>query len=194
MTWKPELPPDAETSRRTRMEWLVRSFRKISQWSQRVLLKGHGGLYLSTPTALSPPIVLTTTFQKIIGFDMEVNPNPIGVGLDVAASKIQIKEPGVWFFDFAAVGEIVPFSVNQPQTIEVAIYNETKGTSSIVGYHPVPRYSDVFDVSLAGQRTVPGTNFDINDWLSLWIRIRYATPAVTVNTTEDLEISAFKVG
>lgn len=193
MIWKPEPQPNAAVDERTKMEWLVRSFRKLSSWSSTRVNAGYGGLYLSAPTTLSPPIVLTTTWQKIVGFDSLITDSPIGMQCDLPNNRVRITEKGIWESSFHAAGEITPFTVNSPQTIESAIYNETTGAVHLISYHPVPRYSDVFEISLTGQREAPGPIVGLNEWMSLWVRARYASPAITITTAEDLEISLFRV-
>lgn len=195
MTWKTEGTTSVRETEESRLEWLLRNFRKLSQWSGTRVAAGYGGIIISSPITLSPPVTLTTTFQKLTAFDQLVTQDPIGVIQDLANDRIAVTEPGAWVFEFAAVGEITPFTTNQAQTIEVAAYNEDKGTSVIVGYHPVPRYSEVFDVGLAGMRITPSPYglVDLGDYFSLWIRIRNAAPVITVNTVEDMEISVFRV-
>jgi hypothetical protein len=195
MKWNPELQPRDNAEPRETKEWLVRSFRKISEWSRIVVKSGYGGIYLSAPTTLTTPVNLTTSFQKILGFDTALPSQ--GIEVDLPGDRIRVVDSGKWLLNFSAVGEIVPFSTNVAQTIEVAAYNETKAVSHIVGYHPVPRYTDVFDVSLSGQRPIPfgtPTGTDTGDWVSLWIRQRNATPAITINTLQELEISGSRAG
>lgn len=193
MTWTPEPQPNVKETDQSKMEWLVRSFRKLSQWSRTRVPIGHGGMTIAGPVA--PAKVLTTTYQKVLAFDKAMP--QVALTSDLANHRSRIDERGIWFFYFEAAGEITPFSANAPQTIEVAVYNETKGVPYLVGYFSVPRYTDVFAVSAGGQVEIPGPDvngYEIGDWISLWMRIRYATPAITVTTLEQLELSAFRVG
>lgn len=154
---------------------------------------GYGGLYLTAPITHGTPIVLTTTFQKITGFDASIVDPPKGLTVDLPNDRFRLTERGMWNFNFTAVGEITPFTGNTAQTIEMAVYNETDGVAHLISYHPVPRYSDVFEVSVSGQRKIPFGVFGLGDWVSLWIRQRTATPALVVTVTQELEMSTFRV-
>ena len=193
MIWKPELQPNVKEGEARKLEWLVRSFRKLSQRSETVQPLGHGGLFLTAPIVLGTPITLTTSFQKITGFESVINENNVGTLLDLSNDRMAVSERGVWDWKFSGVGEITPFTGNVAQTIELAVYNETDLNSLIVGYHAVPRYSDVFSVVLSAQRSSPGPLADTGDFLSLWIRQRAATPVISINAIQELEISATRV-
>lgn len=192
MTWQPELQPRLGAPDKTIMEWLTRSFRKISDWSKTRVPAGSGSLYLASPVTVNQ--ALTTTFVKLTAFDTEMD--GLGIEVDKANHTMAIKERGRWYWEFRASGVITPFSTNAPQTIEISLYNETQNTSYVIGYFSVPRYSEVFTINTATLKPVPTIQgaYAIGDVVSLWIRQRYATPAITVQTLEELEMSAFRVG
>ena len=205
MKWIPEITPQVQSSRETIMEWLNRSYRKISDWTSshlnieedphpQYVPKGYGGLVLSAPFTPGTPIVLTTSFQKIAGFDQEVVANPVDVEGDIPNDRFRVRQSGSWVFNFNAVGEITPFTGNVAQTIEIAVYNETLALSTLVGFHAVPRYADIFDIPVSGMTDVPVSAIGVDDWISLWVRQRYATPAISITTLIDLEMSCNRVG
>lgn len=179
-----------------RRSWTERNWSKLKRWTQALsgfyVPQGYGGLYLETPVGAAIP--LTTTWQQITAFDAEITENPKAVNSDKPSASIAILEPGAWFWEFAAVGEISAFTSNSAQTIELASYNVTQATAALIAYHPVPRYSDVMDLALSGMRMVPSAGLNLGDQISLYIRIRTATPAITVNSLEQLELSVFRVG
>ena len=191
MTWKPEGTTSVRESEESRLEWIQRNFRKLSQWSGRWVQQGYGGMYLSETLVLPTPLVLTTTFQQLIYFDTPCSDAPVGIESDLSQSHMRLTEGGVWLLMFEAAGHITPFSSNVGQSIEFASKNETTGVFNTFGHSAIPRDSEVFHSSvtqLRHFRRVAG------DWTSLWIRLQNATPSVSVTEIDELEISGCRVG
>ena len=170
------------------IEWIIRNNRKIEDYTRvEVVPQGNGGLYLANPTAVVPALNLTTSWQKVTGFDTECTPQPLGIETDMANNRFRLTEPGLWFYNFDLVAEITPFTANK-QDVGLAIYNEKSGTPTIIGYEAIPRNSDVFQVAKNAMRTESAI---VGDWLSLWIKQGTASPTVTINTLVSLEMSGF---
>ena len=188
MTWVPELPPNATTTRQTLLEWLLRSFRRVSQWTAnhiattenphlQYVRAGYGGIYLSSPVATGG-LILPSSPTKIpaAAYNSTLTNNPIGVTQGLLNGSLVINEPGIWMITVSARGEFDPISANNANTIAVALYNETDG---VLGNQPalftVPRYGETFDVS----HTVPvefssteiGKTFSMYIWHYLGVDI-----------------------
>lgn len=196
MVWIPEQQPIVEPPARRLLEWLARSFQKISDWSRTVTPLGHGGLYLTAPVTPPAPITLTQTYQKISAFDAVISDPPVGITQDLANDRIAISEAGMWVWSLMGVGQITPFAANDAITIELSAYNETTGQALLVGYQAVPpRDADAFSISRVALRETPGSLVSVGDYISIWIRQRQAgAPQLVVNVIDDLELSCVRVG
>lgn len=203
MKWNPELQPGEGASERTKMEWAIRSFRKISEWTASHLSRGedphpqyakegYGGIYLSAP--YSTTIALTTSWQIIGGaaYDSELSPTPVGVTQDAAAGTITVEESGIWTVYASVIADIIPVTANASNTVELTIYDTVAGAP---GDQPitftVPRYGESINPSLAVPVRITGA--DVGNPFALAIRTRSATPAITVIDIVSVDFHAVRV-
>lgn len=149
MTWKPEIPLSPGFNEAQLLEWLDRTTRNLSLWSESVQprLEGYGGIELSAP--VSGLGLVTATPQKITVFDQAMLAVPIGVEQDVTNSLIRVNEPGKWIITVLLSGRVVPDSSNVTRTLVANGYNET--TSQLMDspfYSAIPRYGETFGITV----------------------------------------------
>jgi hypothetical protein len=201
--WNPELQPRDGVSESSKMEWLVRSYRKISEWTSSHIavsgdphpqysLEGFGGIYSSAPYAAT--IALTTSWQVIPGaaYDDVLTPNPIDVTQDITNGQLTINETGIWMVTINVTADIIPITANASNTVELAVYDvNSTSVSDKPLVDTVARYGEV--IAPGGTTPIRITDAEIGRPLALAIRQRYATPAVTINEIISVSFHAVRV-
>ena len=95
MTWRAELPYSEETPLKGRMEWLFRSFRNLSLWTDTVQGElGYGGLIQRASVAIPD---ITSPNYATVPFDEGLVSDPYLVFQDPDNDLFQVEAEGLWF-------------------------------------------------------------------------------------------------
>lgn len=205
MKWQSEPPPAVQSSKETRLEWLIRSFRRISDWTlshvvteenphPQYLKQGYGGILRSTPTTGLGALSTTPTFIGPTAYDSVLSDAPVDVQQLLTNGTLVIDSTGTWGISWGITAEIVPITANASNTIALATYNVT---DSVLGdrpsYFTIPRYGEAIGmgpnfVPIKVDDTLVGKEFGLAIW------ILNASPAVTITDLISLDFHAIRVG
>lgn len=205
MKWVPELQPRAEASSREVLEWLVRTFRTLSNWSLSDQLRqdnaleahidgtvGYGGISRLTPIVWVGG--LSTSWMVIGGYayDTVLSSAPKGVTQDATNGRLTITEAGLWQLSVTLTAQIVSVTSDAANTILLTLYNIT---DAVVGDQPsafvVPRYGE--DINFALSVPVAITAAEVGKEFGLAISIKYPTPAITVTDLVAIDLHVTKI-
>lgn len=205
MRWQPESPPAVNVSDETKLEWLIRSFRKLSDWTfshtlieedphPQYLQQGYGGILRTAPTTGLGSLSTTPTFIGPSAYDAVMADNPVDVQQLLANGTLVLDSIGIWGISWGITAEITPITANASNTIALASYNVT---DSVLGdqpsYFTVPRYGETIGmgpnfVPVKIDDTLVGKEFGLAMW------ILNATPAITMTDLISLDFHAIRVG
>ena len=191
MRWVRESVPSEGYTRSALLEWLDRSFRKLSDWTTTAQshFEGYGGVELSAPLVTS--ISVTTTAQKLTVFDQGATTNPEDVTQDLANDRIIINAPGIWVGLLKLSGRVTSSSANTNRTFVANLYNEN--TSSLLDapfFSPVPRYGETVGVGVTTLLEVTAATVGIP--ISVYVYTLGST--IQLTQIDVIELSAFRVG
>lgn len=203
MSWTPELQPGILSTDETKMEWLVRSFRKLSIWTSshlaenedphpQYVMEGYGGIFRGTPVTWVGG--LSTSWLVIGGYayDSELSPNPKGVTQDAANGQLTVNETGLWTLSITLTAEITPVTSNAANTVLLTLWDVNAASP---GDQPasfvVPRYGE--DIYIPFSVPIRITDSDINKPFALAIATKYATPAIIITDLVAIDFHLTRV-
>lgn len=159
--------------------------RENAAWVQGVKA-GYGGLQLSG--SISTLFTITTTRQKVTGYDQNVTPNPVDVTQSLGSQTITV-QAGLWF-----IGAIVAVRCNPSAIVDRKVQLQLVASVGNIG-QPMRQVTAVgadeeaFGLTLAGLYRATSQR-----QLELGIQMLTAASNITVNQADHLAFTAHRVG